>query len=162
LTLTLLAAVARNGTIGRDGRLPWHLPEDLQHFKRLTLGHPIIMGRRTFDSIGRPLPDRRTIVVTRNRSWHTDGVETAGSLAAALALTADERNVFVVGGRALFEEALPLADVVELTEIDADVEGDTFFPVWDRSLFVETFRETHRGPRGERFAFVTYRRASKP
>jgi dihydrofolate reductase len=124
-SLALIVAVARNGVIGRDGGLPWHLPEDLKHFKRTTSGHAVIMGRKTHESIGRPLPKRRNIVVTRSGAAFA-GCDTATSLqdAIALARESDDRP-FVIGGASLYEEALPLATEIYLTEIDEDVEGDT-------------------------------------
>ncbi len=125
--LAIIVAVARNGVIGRDGELPWHLPEDLKHFKRTTTGHAIIMGRKTYESIGRPLPNRRNIVVTRSTASF-EGCETAKSLEGAieLARTTDECP-FVIGGASLYAEALPLATELHLTIVDREVEGDTFF-----------------------------------
>ena len=167
-TLSLIAAVARNGAIGKDNALLWHLPEDLKFFKRTTLGCPVIMGRKTYDSIGRPLPGRRNVVVTRNPAWSAPGVESALSLDAALQLVADDApKVFVIGGAQLYEQALPLADEVVLTEVGADFSGDTFFPPWNKSSFKEVSREDHvapdaRGPDGQslRYAFVVYQKAT--
>jgi dihydrofolate reductase len=163
-TLTLIVARARNGVIGRGGALPWHLPEDLKRFKALTLGHPVVMGRKTWDSIlarnGKPLPGRRNIVVSRQAGFSAPGGEAAGSLDAALALCADAPVVFVIGGAQIYAEALPRAQCVELTEIDADVEGDAVMPPLDPAVWQETQRESH-GPSAERpfgYAFVTYRR----
>jgi dihydrofolate reductase len=161
LRVSLLAAVARGGVIGRDGTLPWHLREDLARFRELTTGHAVVMGRRTWDSLPdrfRPLPGRRNVVVTRNPEWSADGAERAGSIEDALRLLAQERNVFVIGGGEIFERALPLADELLLTEIDLDVEGDAFFPEWERDAFVEAVRERHVADDGTPFAFVTYRR----
>jgi dihydrofolate reductase len=152
----LIAAVAANGVIGRHGRLPWHLPEDLKHFKRLTLGHPIIMGRRTWESLGGPLPGREHIVVTRTPGYEAPGAAVASSLDAALALCAGEPVVFVTGGSELFAEALPLAAGLVLTEIHRDYEGDTRFPAYDRSHWHETQRECHTAPDGTMFDFVFY------
>lgn len=153
----LIAALARNRVIGRDNRLPWHLPDDLRHFKALTLGHPVLMGRKTYESIGRPLPGRVNIVVTRQPGWQAAGVQVAHSLAEALAQAADATQVFVIGGATLYVEALPLADVLYLTEIEQDVNGDSSFPDWPRTDFIETARETRQG---EDFIyhFVTYHR----
>ncbi|MCW7537636.1 dihydrofolate reductase [Aquabacterium sp. A7-Y] len=156
--LSLIAAVARNGVIGRDNSLIWHLPEDLQHFKRVTLGCPVLMGRKTFESIGRPLPGRRNVVLTRDVHWTAPGVEEAPSLPAALELLKHATKVFVIGGAHLYAEALPLADELILTEIDADFEGDTHFPDWDRQAFEEVSRETHRSREGWDYHFVTYHR----
>jgi len=154
--LILIAAVARNGVIGKDGGMPWHLPADLQHFKRLTLGHPILMGRRTWESLGRPLPGRRNIVISRQPDWHADGAEHAASLPAALQRVSGDPLAFVIGGAKLYTQALPLADALELTKIDHDFDGDTRFPDWSRSRFVETARQTHTAPEGWPFHFVSY------
>lgn len=154
--LTLIAAVASNGVIGRDGGMPWHLPEDLKHFKRTTLGHPVIMGRRTWESLGKALPGRRNIVVTRNRAFAASGAELAESLEAALALCAGEAEVFVIGGGELYKAALPLAAAIELTEIHRDFEGDARFPDFDRAKWREAKREAHATGDGLRFDFVRY------
>ncbi len=141
--LNLIVAVANNNVIGLAGKMPWHLPAELAYFKRTTTGHPIIMGRKTFESIGRPLPARRNIVVTHNHQWRHDGVEVVHSLADALALVgaADNPAAFVIGGATLYGEALPHADQVYLTAIDADVAGDTFFPALPADAWQETSRE---------------------
>ena len=152
----LVAAVAANGVIGRDGQLPWHLPEDLKHFKRLTLGHPVIMGRRTWESLGRALPGRDNIVVTRTAGYEAPGAAVASSLEAALALCAGESVVFVIGGQQLFAESLPIAAGLVLTEIYRDYEGDTWFPRYDRSRWRETQRERHTAGDGTKFDFVLY------
>ncbi len=153
----LVAAVAANGVIGRDGRLPWHLPEDLKHFKRLTLGHPVIMGRKTWESLnGRPLPDRDNIVVTRTLGYKAPGAAVARSLDAALALCAGESVVFVIGGEQLFAEALTTAAGLVLTEIHRDYEGDASFPRYDRSRWRESQREPHTAADGTKFDFVLY------
>jgi len=162
-TLALIAAVARNGVIGHGKALPWRLPEDLRHFRRTTLGAPVIMGRKTWDSLPaafRPLPGRRNIVVTRDAHWHAEGAEAAHSLEAALALAGDAPRAFVAGGAELYTLALPRADELLLTEIDRDFDGDTHFPPWERADFVETARETHRAgpPNDFDYAFVSYRR----
>jgi dihydrofolate reductase len=152
----LVAAVAANGVIGKDGGLPWQLPEDLRHFKRLTLGHPVIMGRRTWESLGKPLPGRENIVVTRREGYEAPGAAVANSLEAALGLCADEPVAFVIGGNALFAESLPIAAGLVLTEIHRDFPGDTWFPHYDRSSWRETEREAHTGVDGMRFDFVRY------
>jgi dihydrofolate reductase len=162
LIVSLVAAVARGGVIGRDNAIPWRIPEDLARFRSVTMGHPVVMGRKTWDSLPerfRPLPGRRNVVVTRNDVWAADGAERAGSLDAALRLLSGEPHVFVVGGAELYAEGLPLADELLITEIDADVEGDVFFPNWDRAAFEEVSREAHRSEEFA-FAFVTYRRKS--
>jgi dihydrofolate reductase len=158
--LTLIVARARNGVIGRDGRLPWRLPEDLAFFKRTTMGHPIVMGRRTWESIGRPLPGRRNIVVSRQAGFAVAGAEVAASLAEALRLCEGGGEVFVIGGAQLYAEALPRADRLIVTEVDADFEGDTHWPAPDPAHWRESARE-HLPPADERrFAidFVTYLR----
>jgi len=152
----LVAAVASNGIIGAKGRLPWHLPEDLKHFKKLTLGQPVIMGRLTWESLGRALPGRENIVVTRTPGYEAQGAAVAASLPAALALCAGEKTVFVIGGTTLFEAALPLASGLVLTEIHRPYEGDTWFPAYDRSRWRESQREAHTAADGTRFDFVLY------
>ena len=157
-TVSLIAAVARNGGIGRDNALLVRLPEDLAYFKRTTLGAPVVMGRRTWESIGRPLPGRRNVVVTETPGWQAPGAETVASLDAALALLCDAAKVYVIGGVRLFADALPIADELVLTEIDADFAADTWFPEWDRARFRQTSRETKRSPQGFDFSFSTYTR----
>jgi dihydrofolate reductase len=139
---TLVVAVSRNGVIGRDGDLPWRIQEDLRHFKRVTMGHAIIMGRRTWDSIGRPLPGRRSIVVTRNPAFEAPGADVVHSLTDALSLAQNggDNAPCIIGGASLYQEALQHAVRVEWTEVDRDVDGDTFFPDWDRTGWVETAR----------------------
>ncbi len=160
-TVTLVAAVGANGVIGAAGGLPWHLPEDLAHFKRLTLGHPMIMGRTTFESIGRVLPGRTTIVITRQDDWSAPGVEVAGSLDEALTLagTLDD-DVFVVGGGQVYGEALDrgLIDLLSLTRVANSPAGDTWFPAVDWSVWREVGRIAHVGPEPDRVPFdiVTY------
>jgi len=154
MTVTLIAAVARNGVIGADGGIPWHLPEDFAHFKATTLGHTLVMGRATYDSIGRPLPGRTTIVLTRDPGWRADGVLTATSLDEALAMA--EGDVFVAGGAAVYEAALPYADEQLLSEVDLEPEGDTFYPDFDRGEWIVASREAHDG-----FDVVRWRRQGR-
>jgi dihydrofolate reductase len=161
LTVSLVAAVAHGGVIGRGNAIPWRLPEDVAHFRALTTGHTVVMGRRTWDSLPgrfRPLPDRRNIVVTRNSDWQADGAERATSLEDALRLSGGAEHVFIIGGAELYAAALPHAVALELTEIDLDVEGDTVFPPWDREAFDEVARTPHISEDGTTFAFVTYAR----
>ncbi|WP_409267497.1 dihydrofolate reductase [Massilia sp. BHUDP2] len=156
--LTLVVAIDAQRGIGIDNQLPWHLPEDLAHFKRVTLGKPIVMGRKTFDSIGRPLPKRRNIVITRNAGWSHEGVETASSLPAAIALLNGEA-ASIIGGAQIFNEAIQLADRMIVTEIDHVFRCDTFFPPIDPGVWQETARETHHSDaNGYDFAYVTYLR----
>lgn len=158
--LTLIVARARNGVIGRDNTLPWRLPEDLAHFKRTTMGAPVIMGRKTWESIGRPLPGRRNIVVSRNAGLRLEGAEVAGSLEDALRLCVGVEQVFLIGGAQLYAEALPSADRLIVTEIDADIEGDAYFPQIDPQRWSVTERERHHSEaNGFDYAFVTYERA---
>ena len=163
MRLTLIAVLARNGSIGKDNRLLCHLPEDQQHFRRATAGGVVIMGRKTWDSLPerfRPLPGRRNIVVTRNPQWQAGGAEAAPSLDAALACVQTAPKVFVIGGAELYRQAIARADELVLTEIERDFDGDTHFPAWDRSLFREVNRERHHAgpPNDFDFAFVTYQR----
>lgn len=147
IRLALIAAVAANGVIGRDGSMPWHLSADLKYFKALTSGKRIIMGRRTWEAFPKPLPNREHVVVSSQALALPDGVRVVRSLAEALALPAPaEAPVFVIGGNAMYRDTLPLADDLYLTEIEADVAGDTTFPVWDRAQFREISRERHRAP----------------
>ncbi len=157
--LTLIVAIDAQRGIGIDNKLPWHLPEDLAHFKRLTSGHPIIMGRKTFDSIGRALPNRRNIVITRNPDWRHEGVEAVGSLAGAVALVG-ETPAFVIGGAQIFNDAMPLAARLVVTEIAQTFACDTFFAPLDSGTWTETAREEHESAtNGYRYAFVTYEKA---
>ena len=147
----LVVAMARNRVIGRDNRLPWRLPADLAYFKQVTMGHPVVMGRRTHESIGRALPGRQNIVVTRNRAFSAPGCTVVGSLDEAWKAAGDADEASVIGGTSLFAEALPLADRIHLTEVEAEVPGDTFFPPFDRSLWTE--REISRHEVDERHAY---------
>ena len=164
-TVVLIAAVARNGVIGRGGTLPWHLGADMAHFREVTRGCPVVMGRRTWDSLSpryRPLPGRANIVVSRRAGWTAEGAQVAPSLQAALRLAQlrldASRRVFVIGGAQLYRDAIPIADALELTEIQADVDGDTQFPFWDRALFDEVRREPQSPEEGLLFDFVAYRK----
>lgn len=139
--LCLIVAVARNGVIGRGGTLPWRLASDLQRFRALTMGHHIIMGRRTFESIGRPLPGRKSIVVSRNAQFSAPGCQSASSLDQALALARGDDEVFVIGGAELYREALQRAQRLYVTEVAAEVPGDTYFPPFERDQWREVSRE---------------------
>lgn len=152
MTLTLVAAVAENGVIGRDGGLPWHLPEDLAHVKRTTLGHVLVMGRRTYESIGRPLPGRTTVVVTGQEGWGVDGVRVAPTVEEALSVASTiDDEVYVMGGTEVFRASLPIADRLSITEVEQRPAGDTCFPEVDWSQWQEVSREQRDG-----FAFVEY------
>ncbi len=159
MIVSLVAALARGGVIGRDNGIPWRLPEDMAHFREVTMGHPVVMGRLTWDSLPerfRPLPGRRNVVISRNRDWHGQGADRVGSLEEALQLVDGAQHVYVIGGGQVYGAALPLADELLLTEIDLDVEGDTLFPRIDGSTFEEVSREPHVASNGIEFAFVRY------
>jgi dihydrofolate reductase len=170
MKVTLIAAVASNGVVGHDNQLLWKLPEDMAFFKRVTLGNPVIMGRKTWDSIPprfRPLQGRTNIVVTRQPGWHADGAQVAHAFEQALELALESvashpqgARAFVIGGAELYALALPHADELVITEIERDFAGDARFPEWSRKHFVETGRERHHAgpPNDFDFAFVTYRR----
>jgi dihydrofolate reductase len=153
MSVILIAAVGNNGVIGRDNELPWRIREDLRRFKQLTLGHTLVMGRKTYDSIGRPLPGRTTVVVTRQPDWSAAGVLVAHSLDDALKL-AGSNDVYVAGGGQIYRQALPVADRLELTEVDQSPDGDVTFPCLDPGSWAETARAAHDG-----FSFVSYARA---
>ena len=155
----LVAAVASNGIIGANGRLPWHFPEELKHFKEVTLGHPVIMGRRTWESLKGPLSGRKNIVVTSTRGYQAPGASVAASLAEALAQCGSAPKAMVIGGSRLFEESLPMAAGLELTEIHRDYQGDTWFPQYDRSQWQEKKREARTAGDGTRFDYVLYERS---
>lgn len=156
MAITMVAAVGRNGVIGRDGALPWRLPGDLPRLKRLTTGHVVVMGRRTYDSIGRPLPGRTTIVVTRDRAWTVDGVIVRHDIESALSAAAEtDPNVFVLGGAEIYRLAMPYADRLLISEVPQAPEGDTYFPDIDAGEWTESDREPAEG-----FDVVTYQRSS--
>lgn len=162
MKISLVWAMAQNRVIGRNNQLPWYLPEDLKYFKRITLGKPVIMGRKTFDSIGKPLPGRTNIVVTRNRDWSFEGVRIVDSLEAARELCENQAIVdgteeaMIIGGAEIYRQAMPLADRLYLTEVHADVEGDATFPEFDRSQWQEIAREDFEasGPNPYNYSFI--------
>ena len=164
LPLALVVAMGRNRVIGRDGALPWRLRSDLQHFKALTVGRPVIMGRKTFQSIGKPLPGRENVVVTRDAGFSAEGVHVASSLEGAVRIAQDlagqsgAERISVIGGGEIYAQALPLADTLFVTEVDAAPEGDAFFPLIDPKIWRETSREEHEtGAHDDHtFAFVTF------
>lgn len=156
--LSIIVATDKQGGIGIHNSLPWYLPEDLAHFKRTTSGHAIIMGRKTFDSIGRALPNRRNIVITRNNGWKHDGVEAVTSLQAAQELLNDD-HAFIIGGAQIYQQALAIADQLIVTEIQKDFICDAFFPKIDPAEWEETGRETHYSEKNQfNYAFVTYKK----
>ena len=158
--ICLIAALAANRVIGRNNALPWHLPADLKRFKALTLGHPVLMGRKTHESIGRPLPGRRNLVITRKRGYIAPGCEVIHSLEQAIAACPGAEEIFVIGGAELYRESLPRAQRLELTEIQAEFEGDAAFPEFSLAQWRETGREIHRDEAGIsfRYDFVRYER----
>ncbi len=158
MKLNLILARARNGVIGVNGQLPWHLPEDMAHFKRATMGSPVIMGRKTWDSLPpkfRPLPGRLNIVVTRQADWQAEGARVVHTLLDACAMCPPESTAWVIGGAELYAQALALADMAVVTEIEADFEGDAFAPVFGPD-WVESARERHTSSAGLGFSFVNY------
>ena len=158
MKISLIVAVAENGIIGTGGTMPWHITEDFRHFKEVTLGHSVIMGRKTYESIGRPLPRRRNIVITRNAELRFEGCEMATSLEAALAMCEGEEEVFVIGGGEIYRQAMPLAHKLYITHVGVRAEGDTRFPDIDPTVWHEVRREEFA--RGSEFphpfAFVDY------
>jgi dihydrofolate reductase len=156
--INVIAAMARNRVIGINNTLPWRLPADLQHFKALTMGHHIVMGRKTYESIGKPLPGRTTVIVTRDPNYQVAGCLTANSLAAAIAVCADDPEIFFVGGAELYGQIMPRADRLYLTEIQADYAGDAYFPDFDPADWREVERQHNVSPEGLGYHFVTYQR----
>lgn len=159
-TLSILVAVSANGVIGRDNDLPWRIPADLKRFKELTLGHTLLMGRKTFESIGRPLPGRRTVVISRRRDFIPAGVELARSPEEAMQRASSNTEVFVVGGAAIYAHFLPLADRLYLTRIHADLAGDVHFPDFDETEWKQVSREDHEpdGVNSMPYSFMVYER----
>ncbi len=156
--ISLIYARAANGVIGKDNTMPWHLPEDMAHFKRLTQGWPVIMGRKTWDSLPprfRPLPGRTNVVITRQPDWKEAGAQPASSLADALKLCSQSEEVWVIGGAQIYAQAEPLADRIEVTEISQDFEGDAFAPRLGPQ-WIESAREDHVSSNGLKFSFITY------
>ena len=141
--VSLIVAMAKNRVIGTNNRLPWHLPADLKHFKTLTMGHHIVMGRNTYESIGKPLPGRTSVVVTRNADYAPPGVMVVNSLEKAILVCADDAEIFVIGGAEIYRQAISFADRIYLTKIDADISGDTHFPEFDSNSWLETERISH-------------------
>ena len=161
--LNIIAAIGRRGELGRDGDLVWHISEDLKHFKRLTLGHTVIMGRRTWESLPKgALPERRNIVVTTNPEYSAPGAEIASSLADAVRMAADDDEIFIIGGGSVYEQAVNAADRLYLTQIEAEAEdADTFFPAVDPSQWeIEEMGEPARSRDGVEYHFITLRRPS--
>jgi len=164
MRISLIAAVASNGVIGRENRLPWRLPADLQRFKHLTMGKPIVMGRRTWESIGRPLPGRHNIVVTRDAGFRGEGCTVVHGIEQALEAAGDCAELMVMGGANLYAQLLPRADRLYLTRVQADIEGDTKFPSLDPGQWVEIERESHRADERNQYDydFVVLERRRPP
>lgn len=158
--ISIIAAVAENGVIGSGNRMPWHISEDLRRFKAVTLGHPVVMGRRTFGSLGRPLPGRTNVVITRNPAYKPEGCTVVGSLEDALSLFDPAEEVFVIGGGEIYRQAMDVADRLYITRVHAGFDGDTHFPPIDPDKWRITWREGHE--RGEKFPhpfeFINYQR----
>ena len=160
MSLSIIVAMARNRTIGVNNTLPWRCPEDLKHFKALTMGHHMIMGRKTFDSIGKPLPGRTTVVVTRNTYYQIPGCIVAHTIEDAITACRNDSEIFIVGGAELYRQALPLVDTMYITEIQQDVAGDAHFPEFDMADWEETSRDarSQETPQPLNYHFVSYRR----
>ncbi|HCI13271.1 MAG: diacylglycerol kinase [Gallionellales bacterium GWA2_60_142] len=158
--LAIIVAMAKNRTIGVNNTLPWRCPEDLKHFKTLTMGHHMVMGRKTYDSIGKPLPGRTTVVVTRNKELQIEGCLIAHTLEQAIAACAGDEAAFIVGGAELYAQARPLVDTLYITEIQQDIEGDAHFPAFDKTEWQEVSREmrAQETPQPLEYHFVCYRR----
>ena len=164
MNINLIYARAANGVIGHNNAMPWHLPEDLAHFIKLTLGHPVIMGRKTWDSLPpkfRPLPGRQNVVITRQPDWQALGAQTAGSLLDALALCKAAGEVWIIGGAQIYAQAEPLASRIEVTQIHKDFEGDAFAPTLG-SRWIQSHREDHTPASGLNFSFITYTLPQNP
>jgi dihydrofolate reductase len=159
--LSIIVAMSSNRVIGVNNTLPWHLSEDLKHFKFLTVGHTIIMGRKTYDSIGRALPNRRNIVISRNIEISCEGAEVVHSIEDAFSISKNDGEVFVIGGSNIYEQALHLVDHLYITEIKKSFLGDAFFPEINKSIWVETSREDHIANDGLEFSFVNYQKNIK-
>lgn len=160
--ITLVVAVASNGIIGRDGRLPWQLPADLARFKKLTMGKAVLMGRRTWESIGRPLPGRDNIVITRQKDYVAQGCQVAHSLGSALRTASDAEEIMIIGGAGLYEEALPLAGRIEMTRVHGEIPGDTRFPWFNQSEWQEVRRIEREADQDNAWpiSFITLERRS--
>jgi len=161
--ISLIVAMANNRVIGVNNTLPWRLPADLKHFKALTMGHHIVMGRKTYESIGKPLPGRTSVVVTRNAGYSAPGVIVVNSLPAAILACGDDNEIFVIGGAELYLQAIALADRIYLTEITADIRGDAYFPEFNPGEWQEVSRETHSQPEPQplEYHFVIYNRKGR-
>ncbi|NNC70876.1 MAG: dihydrofolate reductase [Flavobacteriaceae bacterium] len=158
--ITMIAAIGNNGELGKDNDLVWHLPNDLKRFKERTAGHHVIMGRKTFESLGKPLPNRTNIVISRNKKYHAEGCVVVPSLEAALSAAKPDENPYILGGAQIYKQAIAIADVLDLTLVDATLDADAFFPDIDMSLWKETSREDHKADENHKYnySFVTYKK----
>jgi len=156
--LSIIVAVAKNRVIGINNTLPWHLPEDLKRFRALTMGHHIIMGRKTYESLGRLLPGRTTVIVTRNKDYQVEGALVANSLEAAITLCKDDDEIFLIGGAELYQGGLKLSNKLYITELDLQVDGDAHFPQYPVEEWQQISREAHTSEQGLSFSYVTYQR----
>ncbi|MFC7687183.1 dihydrofolate reductase [Ureibacillus sp. GCM10028918] len=156
--ISLIVAHDKNRVIGHENKMPWHLPGELQYFKEQTMGKPMIMGRKTFDSIGRPLPGRRNIVITRNESYRVEGIEVAASLEEALKLAGNEEEVMIIGGEQIFKMSMPIADRLYITHIEHDFEGDTYFPTYGTEWTLVSKSEPVKTPGGYSYTYCIYDR----
>ena len=158
--ISIIVAVAENGVIGSGNQMPWHISEDLKRFKAITTGHPVVMGRKTFESLGRPLPNRTNVVITRNPDYKAEGAEVVGSLEEAVAMFPASEEVFIIGGGEIYRQSMGIADRLYITRVARDFEGDTVFPDIDESEWRITCREHHQN--GEKFphpfTFIDYQR----
>jgi len=160
--ITIIAAIGKNGELGKDNDLIWHLPNDLKRFKKITLGHHVIMGRKTFESLGKPLPNRTTIIITRNSNYKVDNCIIVNSLEAALKAAGTDPNPYILGGAEIYHQAIKIADSLDLTLVDANFEADAFFPQIDASLWEETSHEDFKADENHQYnySFVTYKKVS--
>lgn len=156
--ISIIVALAKNNVIGKDNQIPWHIPKDLQYFKRITLGKPMIMGRKNFESIGRPLPGRKNIILTRDKSYKAEGCTIVHTKEEAVAATDNAGEIMIIGGGVIYEMFMEEADMLYLTEIDSDVEGDVFFPKYDKSLWQEASREAGEENMEWNYDYVVYER----
>ena len=151
--VSIIVAMAKNSVIGKENDMPWHLPADLQHFRKMTTGKPIIMGRKTYESIGRPLPKRHNIIISRNRDYKVEGCDVVGSLEEAVAIAGEVEEMFIIGGGFLYDQTIDAVDKLYLTFIDLEVEGDTFFPSYEHLSTTKTFSEHHQKDEKNPYAY---------
>jgi len=158
--ITIIAAIGKNGELGKDNDLIWHLPNDLKRFKKITLGHHVIMGRKTFESLGKPLPNRTTIIITRNSNYKVDNCIIVNSLEAALKVAEADPYPYILGGAEIYQQAIKIADSLDLTLVDANFEADAFFPQIDYSIWKETSRQDYKADEDHKYgySFVTYKK----